>query len=298
MLSILLTNIGITLFRSPMVALMGDLFPSDRRSVANGVINLMGGVGAISALVIGGILYGYGRLTPFIFGSLLMLAAISLVLLRIRERAIISPPEKDSFPLKFIVGLKQLFSRRHRPLLTLLLAILASSLATESVQTWISSFGVFNLGIEPGRISTLLGLSFALPSLLFAIPSGLMATRLGRKRTILIGYTIMLVLMVSGWFLQSEAMLVGILIPAGIASALIAVNALPLVYDVSGDDNRIGILTGLYYLANNLAAVAGPQVVGVFIELSGQNYRMMFLAAAIFMTLAVILLARIRMSDR
>ena len=44
MFAILLTNISMALFRAPTVALLGDLFPSQQRSTANGIINLMGGL--------------------------------------------------------------------------------------------------------------------------------------------------------------------------------------------------------------------------------------------------------------
>jgi MFS family permease len=46
---ILITNIGMSLFRSPTVAWLGDLFEPNQRSKANGVINLMGGVGGLLA---------------------------------------------------------------------------------------------------------------------------------------------------------------------------------------------------------------------------------------------------------
>ena len=78
MFAILLTNLSMALFRSPTIALLGDLFPSSQRSTANGIINLMGGIGAILAFLVGGMLYKLGRITPFIFGSLVMLAAITL----------------------------------------------------------------------------------------------------------------------------------------------------------------------------------------------------------------------------
>ncbi|MEI2689581.1 MAG: MFS transporter [Anaerolineae bacterium] len=44
-LAILGTNLGMALFRSPTIAYLGDLFQPEERSKANGVINLMGGVG-------------------------------------------------------------------------------------------------------------------------------------------------------------------------------------------------------------------------------------------------------------
>ena len=47
MVFILITNFGMSLFRSPTVSWLGDLFASSERSKANGVINLMGGVGGL-----------------------------------------------------------------------------------------------------------------------------------------------------------------------------------------------------------------------------------------------------------
>ncbi len=45
------------LWRTPVVALMPDITPSEKRSQANGVINFMGGIGTIIALQTGGMLY-------------------------------------------------------------------------------------------------------------------------------------------------------------------------------------------------------------------------------------------------
>jgi len=83
--AILCTNIGMALFRTPTVAYLGDLFRPEDRSNANGVINLMGGLGAAVALFGGGALYKLGVPLPFIVGSGVMLLAIGIVLLFVRE---------------------------------------------------------------------------------------------------------------------------------------------------------------------------------------------------------------------
>ncbi len=88
-------------------------------------------------------------------------------------------------------------------------------------------------------------------------------------------------------------MLVIVLVLAGTASALISVNMLPLVYDI-GHSKRIGTLTGFYYLAINSAAAIGPQFIGLFIDLTGQNYRILFPSAAFFMAMAALLLTQIK----
>jgi maltose/moltooligosaccharide transporter len=86
MAAIFFTNFGNALFRSPGVALIGDLYPSHQRSLANGIINLMLGVGAALAYFGGGWLYGqYGRYAPFVFGSTVMALALVIAALFVHE---------------------------------------------------------------------------------------------------------------------------------------------------------------------------------------------------------------------
>ena len=84
-LAILGTNLGMALFRSPTVAYLGDLFHPTERSKANGVINFMGGLGAAAALFGGGVLYKIGVPLPFIVGAGVMLIAILIVIVTVRE---------------------------------------------------------------------------------------------------------------------------------------------------------------------------------------------------------------------
>ena len=292
MFAILFTNVAMALFRSPTIALLGDLFPSRQRSTANGIINLMGGIGTIIAFLMGGVLYSLGRITPFVFGSVVMLAAVGVVLLFIKEPEL--PMEKREKDTKggFLANLGEVLRASDRSGLFILLAILCWFLGYNALETWISSFGKFELGVEEGRMSILTS-SMALTFVIFAVPSGLLATRFGRKRVIMVGIAGMVVLTLYGLLISNLFMLLSLLIPAGIFWALINVNSLPMVYDVGGDA-RIGAFTGLYYLAANLAAVGGPQAVGVLIDLTQENYRIMFLFAAVFMVLAGAFMWRVK----
>ena len=292
MIAILLTNLSMALFRSPTIALLGDLFPSQQRSTANGIINLMGGVGSILAFLVGGLLYKFGRITPFVFGSLVMLAAITLVLLLVREPQVGEKNVERQTQGGFVSHLKEVLNALDRSGVLILLAILCWFLGFNALETWISSFGKFILGIDAGRMAILTS-GLALMFVIFALPSGLIATRFGRRRVILVGIAGLTLLCLYGLMVSSQLMLIAFLIPAGFFWALINVNSLPMVYDVGGDAS-IGAFTGLYYLASNIAAVGGPQVVGVIIDLTGGNYRTMFAFSAIFFLLAGFLMWRVR----
>lgn len=292
MFAILITNIGMALFRAPTIALLGDLFPAHQRSTANGVINLMGGLGAIAAFLIGGALYALGRITPFVFGSAVMLVAIGVVLLFVREPQLPPSTENEGRGGGFVTNMGEVLRASDRSGLLILLAILCWFMGFNALETWISSFGKFSLGIGEGTMAVLTS-ALALTFVIFAVPSGLLATRFGRKRIILIGIAGLSLLFLYGLVVANQVMLISLLIPAGFFWALINVNSLPMVYDVGGD-GRIGAFTGMYYFAANIAAVAGPQVVGFMIDLSQDNYRVMFVFAAVFMVLAGLLMAGVK----
>jgi len=292
MFAILLTNLSMAIFRAPTIALLGDLFPAHQRSTANGVINLMGGLGAILAFLVGGMLYKMGRITPFIFGSLVMLAAITLVILLVREPDAPQEKEKENTGKGFAANMAEVLKASDRSGLLILLAILCWFMGFNALETWISSFGKFTLGIDEGRMAILTS-GLALMFVIFAVPSGLLATRFGRRRVILVGIAGLALMFLYGLVVSNQLMLISLLVPAGFFWALINVNSLPMVYDVGGDA-RIGAFTGLYYLASNIAAVGGPQVVGFLIDLTGDNYRIMFIFSAIFMLLAGVFMARVR----
>jgi MFS family permease len=281
------------LFRAPTVALLGDLFPSHQRSTANGVINLMGGIGSILAFLVGGVLYSLGRIAPFAFGAIVMLAAITLVVLFVREPVVLGQEKKEEQAEGGLFNrIGEIVRSPDRSGLLILLAILFWFVGFNALETWLSSFGKFSLGIDEGRMAILTS-GLALMFVLFALPSGLLATRFGRRRVILIGIAGLTLLFLYGLVVTNQLMLIGFLVPAGFFWALINVNSLPMVYDIGGNE-RIGVYTGLYYLASNIAAVAGPQLVGLLIQVSGDNYRLMFVFSALSMALAGVLMARVR----
>jgi MFS family permease len=294
MIAILLTNLSMALFRSPTIALLGDLFPSEQRSTANGIINLMGGVGAILAFLVGGLLFNrFGKVAPFAFGSIAMLISLVFILIFLREPEVIEQddPEEGEKKGGFITHLREVLTATDRSGLFILLAILSWFIGYNALETWISSFGKFSLGISEGNMSIYTSL-LALVFVFSALPSGLIATRFGRKRVILIGIFGLAILFLSGLLISSQTMLIIFLVLAGFFWALINVNSLPMVYDVGGNA-RIGVFTGLYYLASNLAAVLGPQTVGVMIDVTSGNYRIMFVFAFIFMALAAVFMSRV-----
>ena len=293
---ILITNFGMALFRSPAISWLGDLFRPEDRSKANGVINLMGGVGGLLAYLVGGMLFEkFGRSAPFIAGAVATVVALVVVLIFVKEPP---PTEAQAITNKeksagVLANLKNVFSNPDKSGLYVLLSILLWFIAFNALETALSSFAVFVLGISPGKAS-IYSASITFSFLVFAIPAGLIATRIGRRLAIRIGLAGLTLLLPVGWLIiQDTVTFIVVLVIGGIFWALVNVNSLPLVYD-HGDERKIGAYTGLYYFASQSAAVLGPTLGGILVDVMGDQYRYIWLFSTVFMALAFLTMLRVK----
>lgn len=294
MVFILITNFGMALFRAPTSAWLGDLFPPNQRSQANGVINLTGGLGAAIALLASGPLFDkFGRMAPFLFVSVMMLAVLSVAVIYVKEPEKIAGDKDREVNGKVWDNLREVWTGENRSGIYVLLAILFWFMGLEAVQTGLSSFAVFTLGLTPGTASVLTTL-FAASFILAAVPSGLVAGRIGRKRTINFGLAGLVLLFSLGYFFIQDQITLGIvLVAGGILWALVNVSGLPLVFDY-GDESKIGVYTGLYYFSAQSAAVLGPVLSGVMVESLDSEYRWLWIFGAVFMAFSWMALQAVR----
>lgn len=319
MLAIVGANLAMATFRSPTVALLGDLFAPAQRSRANGVINLMGGLAGAIALLGGAQLYRVGGSAglPFLVMAALMLAAIGVVLVVVREPRhayrkataavagdvpgdatphvaveVAEPRERTEQELGVLEALRAVFTQPDKSLALIFLAILCWSTGFNAIETFFTLFGQHELGIPVNRASAMLTL-FAAAGLLFAIPAGLLGTHLGRRRTILGCLAILIVLFGSAYVVSSVAYIQVMLLVAGAAWTSIIVNALPMVLDAAPTDD-VGSYTGQYYIFGSLASVLGPPLAGAVVQMTGGNYRTIFLFGPLFLLLAMLAMLRVK----
>jgi maltose/moltooligosaccharide transporter len=288
-LAILGTNLAMAVFRSPTIAYLGDLFKPGDRSKANGVINLMGGLGGAVALFGGGALYKLGVPLPFIVGSGVMLLAILVVLLAVREPQADDTTETREAPGLLASAQRVLGGADRNPIL-LLTAIFCWFVGWNAMEAFFTIYARQVLEIDVGSGTQMLT-AFAATLILFAIPSGLIATRFGRKPTILVGLCGMFAGLIAGFFIRNPTILLVTLAIMGSFWALININSLPMVYDL-GDEGSIGVYTGLYYFASSAAAITGPILGGWLIDLTSHSAIWTF--SAVFILLAALAMLRIR----
>jgi len=297
---LVLTIVALALYRTPVIALMPDITPSQFRSQANGLINLMGGIGAIIAFAGGAALFKLNPAYPFWAASVLLVLAVGVVFWQIREPKDSTTPAVETRP-GLTASLRSIPSEREKSALWLLLAIFAWFVGYNAVSKFFTLYGVLALKLEANQASFLLTF-LALMFVIFAVPSGYIAARFGRRRTILVGIALLGLLMALIRVLPPALLTSGLLLPvllalAGIGWALININSLPMVVDIA-PQNELATYTGLYYFASTSAAVLGPLMAGLLINALGKDYGVIFLIAPIALAFAFVFMLGVRRGER
>jgi len=287
MIAIGVMLLAMAAFRTPIIALMPDITPSPLRSKANGVINMMGGIGGLLATFGGAILYRIDKLIAFWTASIILLVAVAVVFLAIKERPEAATGERKEQWWETLRQLGTIPRESRKSLILLLLAIFAWFVGYNSIETFFSSYGTFRLGVSESTAGILLG-CFSVTFIAFSIPGGMLAERWGRRRTILTGLVALSVLLFLASFLPYVTAIAVLLFLGGIAWSLININSLPMVVDIAPDDRSLGTFTGLYYISGTLAAIVGPILNGWIIDLTNKNYSIIFVVAPAFMVVSMI----------
>ena len=306
--SIVTMLLAMAVYRTPVIALMPDITPSQYRSQANGVINFMGGVGAIIAFLVGSSLYEKSPSLPFWVGAALVVIASALVLIFIREpKGYKEVPEKEAGVIR---NLQIIAADRDKSALRLLLAIFFWFLGYTAIEAFFTLYGTNHLGLSEAESARQLG-DLSLFFVLTAIPSGLIAARIGRRVTISAGILLLGALLLVIFFLPPAVLTIALtklpvlgsvrvisalLMAGGVAWALININSLPMVVDVAPQD-RLGTYTGLYYFFSTLSAIVGPISNGWLVQWTGNNYNVVMLAAPVFMLAALVCMWGVRKGE-
>ena len=296
-----LTLIAMAMYRSPAVALMPDLTPKPLRSSANAIINLMGAVGGVYSLLLIRVLVKAEErpsyLPVFLGVAAMMLAAVAILLITIREKKLAAKiaeeyPDEEEEILTTETG--ELAPEVKRSLMLILASIFLWYTAYNAVTTAFSRYAITVWKMEGGGFADCLMVA-TVAAILSYIPSGALATRVGRKRTILIGIVCMFISYSAVFFYptyHASALVFFVLI--GMGWAAINVNSLPMVVEMS-KGSEIGKYTGLYYTFSMSAQIFTPIASGILLQYV--SYSTLFPYAMFFTACAFLTMSRVKHGD-
>ena len=305
---LLLLLISMATFRTPAVALMPDVTLKPLRSKANAIINLMGNAGGIIVLGLGSVLaiskvknayMSYTGVYAIVGG--IMIAALVIFLLTVKEPLWASEMQKRSIEL----GLdkeetpaqagsnKKLDKAQLKSLIFILASIVLWFFGYNAVT---SKYTVYAQNVlDKDATTTLLLANVA--AIIAYLPVGMVASKIGRKKTILAGIVMLFTAFFIGCFMTASSpnwLMSCMFCLAGVAWATINVNSFPMVVEMcSGAD--VGKYTGFYYTASMAAQSLTPTISGIFMDKVAMTS--LFPYASIFVGLAFFTMLFVKHGD-
>lgn len=326
---LLMTLISMAVFRSPAVALMPDVTVKPLRSKANAIINLMGTAGGILVLLLG-MVFGTGKvqnqMMPYTWYVAavcgIMAVALAVFILTVREPAWNAqmletqakldednPEERDETVVEVadqenlnevadVPQSKSVSNKLSKDKLTSLILILASvALWFIGYNAITSKYSVYAVNELNKDYNTTLLIAQAAAVVAY-IPVGMIASKLGRKRTILIGIALLTAAFFGAIFVTASSptwLLIVLFALAGIAWATINVNSFPMVVELA-KGSTIGKYTGYYYTASMAAQIVTPILSGYLMQAFG-TMRILFPYGTIFVALSFVTMLFVKHGD-
>ncbi len=287
-------------YRSPAVALMPDVTPKPLRSKGNAVINLMGSLGGIMTFLIialfvkdndmGNYTYVYAIIAAFMVACAIILG---LTVNENKLRALMPPEEEEQTES----GEKKPMEKGvKKSLFFILISVAFWFMAYNAVNTAYSRYVQEVWGKSQSTGATMMIIAMLVATAAF-IPVGHLSSKLGRKKMILIGVSLLAAAFLTGFILPNYSIMAYVIMGViGIGWAAINVNSYPMVVEMSrGSD--VGKYTGLYYTFSMSAQILTPILSGYLFANLPWGYKVMFPYALIFSVLAFITMLFVKHGD-
>ncbi len=312
---LLMTLISMATFRSPAVALMPDVTVKPLRSKANAIINLMGTAGGILVLLLG-MVFGTGKVQNQLMDYRwfvatvcgIMLIALTVFILTVKEKkwnqqmldeqAKLDAEEQQNTQSEPEADAPVVSEKLPKDKLISLIFILASvAMWFTGYNAVTSKYSVYAVNVLNKDYNTTLLIAQAAAVVAY-IPVGMIASKLGRKKTIMIGVGLLFTAFFGATFITASSpdFLITILFAlAGIAWATINVNSFPMVVELA-QGSTIGKYTGYYYTASMAAQVITPILSGWLMDTFG-TMSILFPYATIFVGIAFVTMCFVKHGD-
>lgn len=306
MFTLMAVLVVMAVYRTPAVAYMPDVTPKPLRSKANAIINLVGYIGGIFATVVmmfmlkskktadGSLVYREDQsfLPVFLVIAGFMLVAVLVQTLTLRENKL---PHVEDDPEQVTAGGKMPKDVKVS-LVLILLSVFLWFMAYNAVTTAFSRYCVEIWGADLGTSSSYL-LVATVAAIAAFVPLGFLSSKIGRKKAVLLGITLMTACYLIAIFIKQQTPLMyAIFGLVGVGWASINVNSFPMVVEMSSGSD-VGKYTGFYYTFSMAAQITTPLLSGFLIDNLGWGYSVLFPYAVLFSALSFVTMLFVRHGD-
>lgn len=305
-IALLLLLVAMSSYRSPAVSLMPDITPKPLRSQANALITFMGGAGGLVAIVMYKIFANKetkNYIWLFIATAVVLLLILLVFMLSVKEKKFVQLREEEEEKYNVVdeeeaEGTDKLPKAKLVSLFLILMTVFLWFMGYNAVKSHLSTYATQTLLFEQGYVGTISILNGA-GGAIALLPVALLANKLGRKKTIIIGVVVAALAFIPCFFMTANTAGVKYLFPlcfllAGFGMVCVNVNTLPMVTELSRG-STVGKYTGYYYAFSMSAQAVTPAFAGIFMDKINQSS--VFIYASIFIGLALMTTIFIKYGD-
>ncbi|MFD7315131.1 MFS transporter [Streptomyces sp. NPDC059883] len=279
-------------------ALMPDFVAAEHRSKANALTRIAASLTIVVSSLVSVLLVDHDLKLAFAVPALLMIAAVGVLVLTVKERrapayqeAVADSAAPDGPPsarLRDVLG--ELLRDRDRSRVWMLTVVFLVAGAWAASRALMTPYGTEVLGLTKGRAGGL-GLPGGIAFIIAAFPVALLAGRVGRLRLIRWGLVLFIAAMVLGVVVRTPLGTSAAVVLGAVGYATFSVNAVVVLWDLAPSRRVLGTYTALYGVGNATGSALGPALVGLLVDLTGWAY--LLLDVAIVAALALFALTRI-----
>lgn len=304
---LILTIFFMSLHRSPSAALVADCFIRPQRTMANAVLNLVGGLAGVLFGVVGHMLIKHQDGVPkftfcMFFVMFTIMLSIAVYLLFVRENRFVEEVQEENRRLGLIDEktdnsdreITKLTSSEMRSLLLILCSVFFVYMGYNGFQTHYTNYLVTHLQ-QPASWTGPYLLEVGV-GMLMMIPAAFITAKIGRKKSTLIGIGACVIAYfgLSSVTAEFPEMIYLWFLIAAIGFPLFGINLGPMVLEL-GKDSDSGRYMGYYYMAVTGAQIITPTLASLFINAKG--YRIIGVYSAMCTLLAFCAFLTVRHGD-
>lgn len=311
--------VAMATFRSPAVALMPDVTPKPLRSQANAMINLAGGAGGAVAFLIYTItllINPTGFIAIFVAVAASMVIMLALFLWLVKEPKMVrecealcaeygisndddDAPEQTEGETPDSEEIKNYKRSRFASFLLILASIFMWFMGYNAISSNLSIYLTKTLNLSSGLGGVISGISMGISAVAF-IPVGMLAVKIGRRKSIMLGFGFATLSFILIFFFASSPSAAAVYLYtifyliAGFGLIIANVNTFPMVVELASSGDT-GKYTGFYYAATMSAQAITPFIAGLIMDEWGSKY--LFLYSTVCVAIAILLMAFVKHGD-
>lgn len=279
-------------------ALTPDFQVPGRRSLANGIAKVATSLTIIVSALISLFVVDRDLRLAFAIPAVLLVCAMTIVALTIREtrspgyrRAVVEQEADGGGGWTFGGVVRELVHDQDHSRIFLLLGIVATAGTWAATRSQLTPYAMEVLDVSRG-VAGSLTLPAGIGFIAAAIPFALLSDRMGRRRMVRLGITVMVVGCLIAFALPTLETTIAGLVTAAIGYAAFSVNGVVLMWNLAPSGSVVGAYSGLYAVGAAVGASLGPALIGALVDLT--SWRFLFLHSSLVGVVALALFFLVR----